>query len=164
MKRRKRGKGEAFVKALVSAVRYFIRKRERYLCKKPVDRGYGDIISRADSILERELLFLDSNLSIDAMSRKVGTNRTYLSNSIKQMRNQSFTDYINAKRVEYAKRMIGDQTVCKGRDGGKFGSSIEDFATASGFGSKRSFVRCFKEREGVTPSQYRNHMSSHFSP
>ncbi len=159
MRRRAGGKGEAFLKSLISAIRYFRRKRERYLCKKPVDRGYGDIISRSDLVLERELLFLNSDLSIDTMARKVGTNRTYLSNSIKLIRNQSFTDYINTKRVDYAKRIIEDHTVCGNRGEGKFGSSIEDFATASGFGSKRSFVRCFKEREGVTPTQYRNHMN-----
>ncbi len=158
MRRGAGGKCEAFLKSLISAIRYFRRKRGRQLCKKPVDRGYGDIICRSDLVLERELLFLDSNLSIDTMARRVGTNRTYLSNSIRIIRNQSFTDYINTKRVDYAKRIIEDHTISFKSGDAKFGSSMEDFATASGFGSKRSFVRCFKEREGVTPSQYRNHL------
>ncbi len=120
---------------------------------------YDEIIERSDRLLESKKLFLDENFSIETLAREVGTNRTYLSRSIKHCRQENFAGYINRIRIEHAKRLINERTkgVCRKRQS-KHPLDLEDIALASGFGSRRSFVRCFRQKEGITPSQYRNHL------
>jgi len=128
-------------------------------CCTSVIENYIEIIRKSDELLNIKHLFLDQNFKIDTLAREIGTNRTYLSRSISYIKKENFTGYINGKRVEYAKNIISKNANCSSCGKDEPTMSTEDFAIASGFGSKRSFVRCFKEREGVTPSQYRNHMS-----
>jgi len=119
-------------------------------------RQYSSIINKSDRLLLEEKYFLDNSLTINNLAREIGTNRTYLSTSIKAVKKQSFSEYINSSRIEYSKLLIKKKIVnCKtGIDNS--GMTTEDYAIASGFSSARSFVRCFKMREGITPSQYKN--------
>ena len=103
------------------------------------------IISRSDSVLKKDKLFLDQNLHIGRLAKEVGTNRTYLSRSIKSIKGMTFTDYINFQRIAYAKEYL----VKNPPD-----ITIDDLAIVSGFGSKRNFIRYFKRSEGITPGQY----------
>lgn len=123
--------------------------------------NFIEIIRKSDELLTKKQLFLDQNFKIETLSREIGTNRTYLSRSIRCIKKENFTGYINGKRVEYAKSIICKSASCSTCGKDEPTMSTEDFAIASGFGSKRNFVRCFKEREGVTPSQFRNHMNCH---
>ncbi len=121
---------------------------------------YKDIIERSDRLLESKKLFLNKNFSIDTLAREVGTNRTYLSRSIKHCRQENFAGYINRIKIEYAKRIIKErnQGVCNGIKN-KNPIDLEDIAIASGFGCRRSFVRCFRKLEGITPTQFKNHIN-----
>lgn len=122
-------------------------------------RCFIEIVRKSDELLTKKHLFLDQNFKIETLAREIGTNRTYLSRSIRYIKKENFAGYINGKRVEYAKNIISKRATCALCGTDQPTMSTEDFAIVSGFGSKRSFVRCFKEREGVTPSQYRNHMT-----
>ncbi len=122
-------------------------------------RNFIEIVRKSDELLTKKHLFLDQNFKIDILAREIGTNRTYLSRSIRYIKKENFAGYINSKRVEYAKSIICKRASCSTSGKDEPSMSTEDFAIAAGFGSKRSFVRCFKESEGVTPSQYRNRMS-----
>ena len=58
----------------------------------------------------------------------------------------TIADFINHCRLEYAKELLAvspDMTV-------------DDIASASGFGTRRTFSRLFKERYSITPTEYRN--------
>lgn len=118
---------------------------------------YDEIIERSDKLLESKKLFLDENFSIETLAREVGTNRTYLSKSIKHCRQENFAGYVNRIKIEYAKRLINERTeaFCN-RTQSKYPIDLEDIAIASGFGCRRSFVRCFRQLEGISPSQYKN--------
>ncbi|PKO99616.1 MAG: hypothetical protein CVU13_03560 [Bacteroidetes bacterium HGW-Bacteroidetes-8] len=124
-------------------------------------RNFIEIVRKSDELLTKKHLFLDQNFKLETLAREIGTNRTYLSRSIRYIKKENFAGYINSKRVEYAKSIISKRATCSLCGTDKPIMSTEDFAIASGFGSKRSFVRCFKEREGFTPSQFRNHMNCH---
>lgn len=116
----------------------------------------SSIIKKSDKLLLSEKLFLNSNLTIIELAKEIGTNRTYLSIAIKASKQQSFSAYVNSNRIEYSKLLIKDKIdSCKiGVD--NTGMTIEDYAIASGFSSARNFVRCFKIKEGITPTQYKN--------
>lgn len=87
---------------------------------------------------------LEAGLSLQSLARLFATNQAYLSRTINQGLGENFSSFINGLRVEYAKQLIE-------RDD----QSIIDIALASGFGSKASFNRAFKNHTGQSPSDYR---------
>ena len=93
--------------------------------------------------------YLEAGISLQELSRRLGTNQTYVSRALNQGLDTSFSNFINRLRVDHAKSLIdtGDQTML-------------DIALESGFGSKASFNRAFKAHAGMTPSQYRSHRTA----
>ncbi|MEO1220565.1 MAG: helix-turn-helix domain-containing protein, partial [Pseudomonadota bacterium] len=87
---------------------------------------------------------LEAGLSLQSLARLFATNQAYLSRTINQGLGENFSSFINGLRVEHAKQLIE-------RDD----QSIIDIALASGFGSKASFNRAFKNHTGQSPSDYR---------
>ena len=59
----------------------------------------------------------------------------------------SFADYVNTRRIEYAKRRMKELAVQ-----GDF--SISDVATEAGFASFPSFYRAFTKYERTSPSSW----------
>ena len=138
------------------------------------------IINRSDSVLKRDKLFLNQNLQIGKLAKEVGTNRTYLSRSIKSIKGTTFADYINFHRIAYAKEYMMNYSKAKAdskindmtcyltsyktnarsnyksnsKNNSISNTTIDDLAIVSGFGSKRNFIRYFKRLEGITPGQY----------
>lgn len=92
--------------------------------------------------------FLNPNLSIDDVADGLKTNRTYISVICNQYYNLAFRDYINRRRIEYAKQKIAEDP----------NELMDNIATMSGYLSASQFNRKFKEIEGVTP---RNWMFNH---
>ena len=58
----------------------------------------------------------------------------------------NITDYINSLRLDHARELISTRP----------DMSIGEVATASGFSVRRTFSRLFKEKFGLTPTEYRN--------
>ncbi|MFD2588691.1 helix-turn-helix domain-containing protein [Croceitalea marina] len=103
------------------------------------------------SVLEEELndnkLFLNHNENLDTLSKRLNTNRQYLSNAINDVKGVSFTKYINSFRVTHAKRLIASPNYEQ--------YTLEKIAQDSGFSSLSTFQRAFKENEGISPAKYR---------
>ncbi|MBR4534298.1 MAG: AraC family transcriptional regulator [Bacteroidaceae bacterium] len=57
----------------------------------------------------------------------------------------SFTDYINRLRLDHARELITTRP----------DMSIDEVATTSGFSVRRTFSRLFKEKFGLTPTEFR---------
>lgn len=57
----------------------------------------------------------------------------------------SISDFINECRLDHARRLLVSRP----------DMSIADIATASGFGLRTSFTRSFKQKHGLTPSEFR---------
>ncbi|MEO1240715.1 MAG: AraC family transcriptional regulator [Pseudomonadota bacterium] len=90
--------------------------------------------------------YLDSALTIDALSSQIGWPRDEVTRAIRET-DANFFDYINRHRVEEAKRLIADPTNAN--------ISILSLGMDAGFGSKSSFNAAFRRHVGKTPSQYR---------
>ena len=58
----------------------------------------------------------------------------------------TIADFINHCRLEYAKELLAVSPEM----------TVDDIASASGFGTRRTFSRLFKERYSITPTEYRN--------
>jgi len=99
-----------------------------------------------------EAIFKDPDLKITHLSEKLHTNRTYISKHINTEFACTFSDFVNRYRIEEAKRLLTS-------DSSK-GYSLNYISEKSGFGSMGSFMRVFRDFEGITPGQYREKNTS----
>ena len=89
-------------------------------------------------------LFLQQGFNINELAAAVGSNRTYVSESINAHFGRTFSDYVNHYRVEYAKNLL---------QAGAY--TIGDIAAKAGFSSIESFRRNFRNETGLSPSQWK---------
>lgn len=91
------------------------------------------------------LWYLEPRLSIRDVARRLTTNESYVSRAVNDGLGLSFKGLINALRVEHAKHALRETD-----------APILEVGLASGFNSKSTFNRVFREKTGVTPSMYRS--------
>lgn len=97
-------------------------------------------------LLTTDRVYLNQNLSAEALSQKLNISRHQLSELINQKIGCSFNDLINQYRVESVKKDLLDKT--------KNHLSIYGLAQESGFKSPSSFYRVFKNHTGQTPLEF----------
>lgn len=100
----------------------------------------------AEKKVRTDKLFLKNDLSIEYLSEVLNTNRTYLSSSINEFTGKSYSIWINDFRIKYAIKLMHNDTTI----------SIKNLALQCGYSSNETFYKNFKQRCGVTPSQYLN--------
>lgn len=94
-----------------------------------------------------ESIYKNPDLKITQVSEKLHTNRTYISKHINTEFSCTFSDFVNRYRIEEAKRLLTE-------DSSKT-YSLNYISEKSGFGSMGSFMRVFRDFEGITPGQFR---------
>lgn len=119
--------------------------------KKKVDEVndglYHALIQRMNHIIYEEELFLDKNLRISMVSKKMNTTDKKISQALNDHLKMNFNSYINKFRVAYAERLLQLP---------KYNHyKIESIGMESGFNNKVSFFKYFKKYTGLTPLEYR---------
>lgn len=89
-------------------------------------------------------VYLDNRLTIAKLAESLGTNRTYVSRYINTELHCTFYEFVNRRRVEYAKGLLVEKN-----------DPLDVVAVLSGFNSLSSFRRAFLTYEDMTPGQYR---------
>lgn len=98
-----------------------------------------------EKLMETQRLYLNKNLTLSEIAHAMGTNRTYVSNYLSQVRGQTFYDYINQLRIEQISiPMMREHPEYK----------LEFVASESGFASISTFRRAFVKLTGQVPSQF----------
>lgn len=87
--------------------------------------------------------YQDAGLNVNSIAEHFGRQPSFISRYFKEMSGANLTPYIHKVRLRHVKEMLD-------RD-----ERLDDIVIACGFGSQRSFLRIFKQYEGVTPSQYK---------
>ncbi len=105
------------------------------------------VIEDLDEVMHKQLLYLNDDLTLDDLANQSGIPKNWVSQAINEVMGINFYDYVNAFRVEEAKRLLKDQ-----RHKHK---KIIEIAYESGFKAKSSFNLSFKKACAMTPSQYR---------
>lgn len=85
-------------------------------------------------------------ITLNDLSVLLGTNRTYLSQYIKSVYKVSFRRWITDLRIEYAKRLIRQHPQWR----------VQEISESSGFHTTSHFTRMFTDKEGCSPSKWRN--------
>lgn len=84
------------------------------------------------------------NISLTSVARELGFSTTLLSRTFSKTIGNNFMTHVNSLRISHAKRLLRSSSY-----------SVSEIGYLSGFQSKRTFFRNFKEVCGMTPSEYR---------
>lgn len=113
-----------------------------------LDRVDDEKYERLIRFMEDEKPYLDYELNLPGLSKKLGFKSHYLSQLINQKSRKNFFDFVNTYRVnEFKKR--ARQPDCRLY-------TLLSLAYDCGFNSKTTFNRVFKNHTGHTPSEFFN--------
>lgn len=103
-----------------------------------------DIVSRLNARIRQNTLYLDPELTLSKLSRKLGIPAKQISIAVNQIHGENISKLINTYRIEHAKQALlsSDDTV------------TQIFMNA-GFQTKSNFNREFSRITGMTPSEFR---------
>lgn len=102
--------------------------------------------SDIDVIIREKGYYLNNNITLTALARELGMNRSYLSAYINKNHNSNFCNYINNMRLEKAEEILRTDNP---------NINLEDVAIRSGFNSYSTFRRAFVKKHSVSPSVFR---------
>jgi AraC-like DNA-binding protein len=97
-------------------------------------------------LMSREQLYKENDLKLETLAEKLNSNRHFVSQVINQYYKTNFFDFINANRIDEAKRLLVSDN---------HEMNIIEIAYAVGYNNKVTFNTVFKRFTGVTPSEYR---------
>jgi AraC-like DNA-binding protein len=120
------------------------KKYERSTLTPELVREYA---ARVKGYVETEKPYLDCELTLPGLADRVGIPAYQLSQVINESLGANFFDFINAYRIEEAKRLFKDPS--------KSAYTILAIAEEAGFNSKSAFNSSFKRFTGQTPSEFR---------
>jgi len=103
------------------------------------------VASQANDLMNKQKLYLDSQLTLNELSNKLGISTHQLSQVINLFEGKNFYQWVNQYRVNEVISMLTQSPQAK----------VLDVALACGFSSKSSFNSVFKKLTQMTPTQYK---------
>ncbi|MBQ6769356.1 MAG: helix-turn-helix domain-containing protein [Bacteroidales bacterium] len=104
-----------------------------------------ELLQRVCQLMEEQRLYLNSSLKMTDVATAVGCNRNALSACINNLRNCSFSKFVNTYRVEHAKQLLSQPD-----------TRVSEVWMEAGFANETTFFRTFKAIVGTTPSEWKN--------
>ncbi|MCK5138054.1 MAG: helix-turn-helix transcriptional regulator [Bacteroidales bacterium] len=115
-------------------------------------KDVAQYISLIEDHMDKEQPFLNRELTIFDLSDQLEIPRHFLSEVINEHMGKNFYNLVNGYRIEEVKRRLEDPEF-------KY-LTILAIAYDSGFNAKSSFNTIFKEKTGMTPSEYQKTVSA----
>ena len=112
------------------------------LVKRHSMKNMSPLVQKAMVLIENDLT---SDLSLSTVARMNNVSPGYLSGLFKKESGQTFTAYVNGRRIHRAKHLLRTTNL-----------QIQTIAQHCGILDFHYFCRVFKNATGVTPSEYRN--------
>lgn len=142
-----------FVNSLVfSSIRYAhlfdgINKEQPVIGETSTPSFKPEQVARVTTYLAQEKPFLDANINMEILAKRLSLPERTFSRILNQHFGKNFFEFINAYRVEEAKRLLVMPE--------KQHLTMLDVLAEAGFSSKSTFNAIFKQQTGQTPSAYR---------
>lgn len=95
-------------------------------------------------LLEQEKIYLDSQLNINKLAQKLGTNRSYLSRFINDEKKTNFNNFLNSYRLQALEKYIKIH-----KD-----ATNTELCEIGGFGSSETLRRVIKSKTGLSIRQW----------
>lgn len=147
-----RQKGRLYKSIVVTNARYVqqIKSLEDRLTPNKLtddDQRTQDLYDRACQLMTEKRVFKDPTLSRERLAEMLGTNRTYLSQAIKEKGGMNYQQFVNSYRINEAIRLFSDPST---KD-----YPLKQIWSDLGFSSPSTFYKLFQQAVGITPSAYR---------
>ncbi|WP_144283431.1 helix-turn-helix domain-containing protein [Chryseobacterium echinoideorum] len=97
--------------------------------------------------LENGKRFLHHDFKLIHIAKELNTNTTYLSQIINEYKGKSFSEYVHDLRINYVLKELQENSIFR-----KY--TIQTISEEIGYKSATTFVKAFKERVQITPSDY----------
>lgn len=117
---------------------------ERLKSDTPPSEPLDELFSIIISTLTHHNLYLDSQLNLSKLARKVGVPARKVSQAINQQTGQNVSQYVNQLRIEWAAQLLVTTAL-----------PVIDIMLQAGFQTKSNFNREFMRVKGMTPSLWR---------
>jgi len=105
------------------------------------------IRSGVAALMEKEKAYLNPDLTLEELATRANTQPKKLSQVINELLGKNYYDYVNSYRINAAAHLLATSTDPK--------LTVLEVLYQVGFNSKSSFNTLFREKMGVTPSDYR---------
>ena len=105
----------------------------------------NEISKQLKLLIEEKRIYLNPNLTLNSLSKMLGTNCTYVSRIINQHYHCNFRTFLKRYRIKYSKKLMKEE-YCP----------IETVAKQCGFLSRSSFYAAFQELVHMPPAEYRD--------
>ncbi|WP_157257487.1 helix-turn-helix domain-containing protein [Dysgonomonas macrotermitis] len=104
------------------------------------------LFEKIETYLQSSKLFLNPEITREALALELGTNREYLIKTIHKYTGKTFKEYINDKRLEYSRHLLSYSKDL----------SIDDIYILCGFSSKKKYFHLFENKYNLTPKELRD--------
>lgn len=119
-------------------------ERKPYQKKKIAGEQLKKIERDLRHLMEEEKLYVQADLKLESLARRLSLSPHLLSQFLNEHLGNSFSDYVNAYRIEAACKLLLEEE--------KY--TVEGIGNMVGFRSRSSFYTAFKKLKGSTPSQF----------
>lgn len=116
----------------------------------PASDVLNEVYSKVNAFMANHQCFLDGELTLRKLSEQSQIPQHQISQAINAYAGKTFPEYINGFRINYFLEQLKEANHMK--------LTIVGLAMESGFNSKASFNRVFKQMTGTTPTEYINGM------
>ncbi len=106
----------------------------------------AQVIATLTTAMATERLFLDAELTVDRVGKHTHLSPKHISAVLNQHMQQNFNAFVNTYRVEEVK--------CRLTDPAYTHFTLTGIAFDCGFNSQATFQRAFRQRVGVSPTEY----------
>lgn len=100
-----------------------------------------------ENLMRVDKIYRNSNLTLPKLAKQIGVSTQIASEIINRHFHQSFTDFINAYRLEDAKEKLKDKQ--------NFDKKIATIAFECGYGTLSGFNTVFKKHTNLTPTEFK---------
>ena len=90
--------------------------------------------------------YTEADFNVSALAEILAMNNSYISNYFKEQMGVGILNYLTNLRIMRAKELLRDRPE----------QPLSEIIVQVGFGNVNSFIRTFKNYEGITPTEYRN--------
>ncbi|WP_420583072.1 helix-turn-helix domain-containing protein [Reichenbachiella sp.] len=125
---------------------------QKYQSSTLSDDDLKELQTQINQLFEEELLYLNAELKVHDLARKLEVTTHKISQTLNSQAGLTFYDYVNQYRVNHFKKLLIDPTKQK--------FTILGLGFDSGFNSKASMNRIFKQLAGITPKEYQSQSSA----
>jgi AraC-like DNA-binding protein len=120
--------------------------KEKYKASSLTQENQQSIYNRLLALFEDPSVYCESKLQLSDVASRLSVSTHTLSQTLNSLADKPFYDFVNSYRVRHLQKLLKDPTQKQ--------FTILSLGFESGFNSKASLNRVFKEQTGQSPSEY----------